>query len=138
MPKPPFIGKPGDPADRKEHAVTFSELNDAERMALVALTEVALRADANISESEVARLDEIVHEVGEETFRALTDEAEHRFADRQTVRVFLQTITRQEARELIYGTVLAEALTDTMPHTESEFLDWLAQAWNITLKVEEP
>lgn len=118
--------------------MTFSELNDAERMALVALTEVALRADANISESEVARIDEIVHEVGEETFRALTDEAEHRFADRQTLRAFLQTITRQEARELIYGTVLTEALTDTMPHAEAEFLDWLARAWTITLKVEEP
>ena len=117
--------------------MTLSELTQEEHLALVALTEVVIVSDANLSADEVAQVDAIVNEMGEETFRSLAEQAEERFADREALKAFLKGITRQDARELIYGTVLSEALTDAMPHAEAEFLDWLSKEWKVRMKVEE-
>jgi len=93
-------------------------------------------SDRHITENEVARIDEIVETLGEEIFQGLAEEAEQRFADRGALKSFLKTITNPEARELIYGTVLAETLADTTPHEQATFLDWLASEWNVSLQVE--
>jgi len=61
-----------------------------------------------------------------------------RFSDEQTLRKYLSTIGRQEAREVIYGTVIEAAMTDTVEGRESALLDWLAGEWNVEVKYEEP
>ena len=117
--------------------MTLNDLNHDEKMALVALIEVAVITDTHVSTEELALMDEIVNELGEDTFHALAEEAEQRFAQRDALRTFLKGITRQEAREIIYGTVLAEAIADAVPHAEADFLDWLAKEWKINMNVEE-
>ena len=117
--------------------MTLQELTRDEQLALVALSEVTVISNRTVTDSEVAELDHLVHELGEDLFHTLAEEAESRFADRETLRTFLKTIVRPEARELIYGTVLTEALADSMPHDESRFLDWLAAEWNVAVQVDE-
>jgi hypothetical protein len=116
--------------------MNITDLSHDERLALVALTELAVISDRNITANEVDKVDEIVDALGEDTFQDLADEAESRFADRNILKNFLDGITRQEARELIYGTVLSGSLADTIPHEQSQFLESLAANWNITLEAE--
>lgn len=117
--------------------MTLQELTRDEQLALVALSEVTVIANRTVTDSEVAELDLLVHELGEDRFHALAEEAEARFADREALKAFLKTIVRPEARELIFGTVLTEALADSMPHDEARFLDWLSAEWNVPVQVDE-
>ncbi len=66
------------------------------------------------------------------------DQVDKRFADDQALRVFLSTIKRQEAREVIYGTVIEAAMADTVEGRESALLDWLAKEWKVEITYEEP
>jgi hypothetical protein len=116
--------------------MTVEKLSRDEKLALVALTELAVISDLNITDEEVAKVDEIVEALGEETFQELAEEAERRFADRNALKAFLKGITSQEAREIIFGTVLSESLVDTMPHEQAEFMQWLSTAWNVSVVVE--
>jgi hypothetical protein len=115
--------------------MTLKELSRDEQLALVALTEVAVISDRTITDNEVAQIEDIVDELGEETFHELADEAESRFGERSTLKTFLKTITNPDSRELILGTVLSETLADTLPHEQAEFMGWLAKEWNVTVTV---
>jgi hypothetical protein len=116
--------------------MSVDDLSHDERLALVALTELAVISEHNITDNEVAKVDEIVEALGEASFQDLAEEAERRFADRETLKVFLKSITRQEARETIYGTVLSETLADTIPHEQAEFMGWLGAEWNVPITLE--
>jgi len=116
--------------------MNIADLSHDERLALVALTELAVISDRNITANEVDKVDEIVDALGEDVFQKLADEAETRFADRKTLKTFLSGITRQEARDIIYGTVLSESLADTIPHEQAQFLESLAAEWKVSLEVE--
>jgi hypothetical protein len=113
----------------------LKDMSRDEQLALVALTEVAVISDRNITDNEVEQIEAIADELGEDTFHELADEAEGRFADRTTLKTFLKTITNPESRELILGTILSETLADTLPHEQAEFMDWLAKEWNVTITV---
>lgn len=115
--------------------MTLKELSRDEQLALVALTEVAVISDRTITDNEVAQIEDIVDELGEDTFHELAEEAETRFPDRTSLKAFLKTIANPEARELILGTVLSETLADTLPHEQAAFVEWLAKEWNVTVSV---
>ena len=117
-------------------AMNLKELTHDEQLALVTLSEMSLMADRELTDAEHAQLDEIVQELGEDNFRDLAEEAESKFENRDDLRTFLKTITRPEARELIYGTVLSEALLENMPHKEGEFLEWLGREWNVSVQLD--
>jgi hypothetical protein len=117
--------------------MTLNELSHDEQVALAALMEIGLMANGRLEEREAAQVDEIADALGEELFRKLLDEAESRFPDREGLKPFLATVTRQEARELIFETVLSDALADIPSHAEAEFLDWLAKAWQVSVRVDE-
>jgi hypothetical protein len=112
------------------------DLSRDEKLALVALTELAVISDRDITDNEVAKVEEIVEALGEETFQELAEEAEQRFAERATLKTFLMSIKGQDARETIYTAVLSESLADTIPHAQAEFLDWLAQEWQVPVTME--
>lgn len=117
--------------------MALKDLSHDEQLALVALTEVAVISDRTITDQEVEHVEAIVDELGEDAFHALAEEAESRFSDRTSLKAFLATITRPEARELIIGTVLSETLADTLPHEQAVFIEWLAKAWNVTISINE-
>ncbi|MEO6028784.1 MAG: hypothetical protein ABIR79_18115 [Candidatus Binatia bacterium] len=114
----------------------LSELSHDEQLALVALVEVVVASDASVSEEEESFVVRLAGTLGDETYHALIDEADERFPDEAKLKDFLGTIQRQEARELIYGTVLEAALPDVIDQHESSLLGWLATTWDVTVQFE--
>jgi hypothetical protein len=115
----------------------LQDLKGDERTALVGLMREVVLSDANLSDDEIDEVAEIVDAFGEEGYQAALDAFEARFSDEDSFRRFLATITGQEARELIYGTVLQGAAADAIEGGESELLSWLADTWKIEVQVED-
>jgi uncharacterized tellurite resistance protein B-like protein len=116
----------------------LTDLNKEEQIALAGLLEFVVLASGHVTEDEQAEIDTIVEALGEDAYAAAVAEVDKRFSDEQALRKFLSTISRQEAREVIYGTVIEAAMTDTVEGRESALLDWLAGEWNVEVKYEEP
>lgn len=116
----------------------IKELNHNERLALVALVKAVIMPEEQVPIEEVEELRDIVEELGEDTYQSLLTEVEERFSSEDDVRRFLATISRQDARELIYGTIMEMALSDSIDCAESEVLAWLADAWKVEVQFDEP
>ena len=112
------------------------DLSHEERLALVALLEVVLESDRSVSDGEVADIDRVVGELGREEYQRLVSEVDRRFPTEDDLRAFLPSITRQDAREVVYGTVLDTAVEDAVDPHESELLEWLAGLWNVHVEFE--
>lgn len=116
----------------------LKDLNQDERVALVALIEMMVQSDTRVSDNEAVRVALDAAELGPAAYRAAVEELDRRFPDESDLRAFLTTITRQEARELIYATALDAALADTPDVAEVKVLDWLAGLWKISTRIEPP
>jgi hypothetical protein len=114
----------------------LKELTHDEQLALVALVEVVVASDAEVSDDEESFVVRLANTLGDEQYHTLIDEADERFPDEAALKEFLGTITRQEARELVYGTVLEAALPDVIDQHESSLLGWLATAWDVTVQFD--
>jgi len=115
----------------------LADLRGDERLALVALLKVAVVADGSVSEEEVEEIGEVVDAFGEDEYRKLVEEVARRFQSGDDLKSFLETIERPEARELIYGFFLEEAVGEALQGRESELVAWLADAWEIEVKIDE-
>jgi len=115
----------------------LSELNSDERTALVGLVKAVVLSDGKVSEDEIEEVQEIVDAFGEESYRHCLDVFESTFPDEPSFQRFLKTIVRQDARELIYGTIMVGAAADAIEGHESELLSWLAQAWDVEISIAE-
>ena len=113
------------------------DLDHDERLALVALVAMVLESNRTVSEGEIAEIDRVVGELGHDEYRRLVDEVDRRFSTEEALKVFLPAIVRQDARELIYGTVLDAAIGDGVDVRESALLDWLGKLWNVRVQVED-
>jgi hypothetical protein len=116
--------------------VELKDLTRDERIALAALLEMVVESASTLTDDNVDPMRVIVSAVGKGSYREAADEADRRFDDEDAVRQFLSTITRQDARELIYEAVLAAALPDSINNRESELLDWLAKEWRVSVRIE--
>jgi uncharacterized tellurite resistance protein B-like protein len=114
-----------------------SDLRGDERLALVALLEAAVVADGSVSDDEVEDIRKVVDAFGEDEYRKLVDEVARRFQSQDDLMNFLETIQRPEARDLIYGFFLAEASGEALRGRESELVDWLAEVWQIDVKIDD-
>ena len=106
-------------------------------MALVALLEVAVVADGSVSDEEVDEIGAVVDAFGEKSYRNLVDEVSRRFQSQDDLMAFLETIQRPEAREFIYAFFFKEAAGEALRGREPELVDWLAETWNIEIKVDD-
>ena len=113
------------------------DLNHEERLSLVALLQEVVGADSSASEAEADAIDRVVEALGEDEYQRLIDEVDSRFTDEAGFKTFLAGIGRQDARELIYGTVLETAAADTVSSSESDILDWLARTWNVRVEIAD-
>jgi uncharacterized tellurite resistance protein B-like protein len=116
----------------------LTQLTAEERIALVALLEFVIESDGRVSEDEADRIDAVVAAIGEDAYRTAAAEVDRRFEDEDGLRAFLPSITRPEARELIYGVILEAAISDAVNARESELLEWLADVWQIASQIDEP
>jgi hypothetical protein len=117
----------------------LADLNQDERTALVGLMKLTVMSDGNVSEEELERVEDLVEAFGEDGYQDTLDAFEKRFADVESFKRFLKATGagRQEAREVIFGTVLEAAGAEAIEGTEAELLDWLAKEWNIKIEIED-
>lgn len=116
----------------------LSNLTDEERIALVALVELFSWLDTELTDDESEQVHRVIEELGEDNYRTAAEEGDRRFRNDDDLREFLKSIQRQEAREVIYETVLEVALADTADGRDRALLDWLAQQWNIVTNFDVP
>jgi hypothetical protein len=116
----------------------LTDLNANERLALVALIEATVRADHGVSQEEEDVISDVIDALGEGAYREAVEAADRRFKNEGDLKAFLQGIGREEARNLIYGTVLDLAMSDVVSGSESPLLSWLASTWNVEASVEAP
>ena len=115
----------------------LSDLSREERVALAALLELVVESNATVSDDELKDVQLVVTAVGDVAYAEAADQAAAQFRDEAELKAFLPSITRQDARELIYGAVLEAALPDAMGAHESAMLNWLGKAWGIVVRIEE-
>ena len=123
---------------RQRPNMELNQLTAEERVALVALLEFVIESNGRVSEDEADRIDAVVGVIGEDAYRQAATEVDRRFAGEEELRAFLPSITRQEARELIYETALEAATSDAIDAHESQLLEWLAGVWQISTRIDEP
>ena len=116
----------------------LADLNHDQRLALVALIEATVTADRRASEEEADALADITAELGEADYRRIAIEADGRFKDEDDLKKFLSAMQGQDARELIYGTVLDLAMADFVSGHESELIQWLGQTWQVEASFDSP
>ena len=110
----------------------LADLSHDQKIALVALMEAVAMSDTDVTEAEQREIGEVARALGDQEYRSLMEEADERFADLDSLKVFLQAVEDQEARELIYGTVWEEAIANPVLNPiESVLLDWLAREWDL-------
>jgi hypothetical protein len=115
----------------------LEDLNQDERTALVGLMKLTVMSDGNVSEEELEYVEDLVDAFGEEGYESTLDAFEKRFSDGEAFKKFLAAIARQDAREIIFGTVLEAAGSEAIEGREAELLDWLAKAWDIKIEIED-
>jgi hypothetical protein len=113
------------------------DLNQDERTALVGLMKLIVMSDGEVSEDELEDVEGLVAAFGDEGYQRTLDTFEKRFQDEESFKKFLKTIGRQEARDLIFGTVLEGAGEGALDSAETGLLDWLAQTWNVKIEIAQ-
>lgn len=113
----------------------LKDLTEDERVALVALLEVVAEADQYVTDDEAVQVRRVINALGRKAYEAAVAEADRRYPDKTELRQFLPTITRKEARALIYETLLEVALADAPVRAETEVLEWLRDIWEIDMRV---
>lgn len=114
------------------------ELNGDERVALVALLEMIVASDGEVSRDEQKQIKRLIHAIGEDAYRAAVAEADARFRTDDAARAFLTTIHRPEARELIYEAALEAAMAQAITSREADLLTWLAEQWKLPVRFAAP
>ncbi len=112
-------------------SMQLAELESDERLALVSLSRVVVRADGAVSPTEGGAIKRIALALGDANYRDLFGKAVEYFPDEASLRPFLATIARQEARALIFQTVLELAASDAISPEEGPLLAWLEETWSI-------
>ncbi len=113
------------------------DLNADERTALVGLMKVVVLSDGNVSEDEIEHVEMLVDAFGAEDYERTLAAFEQRFADLEAFRAFLRGITRQDACELIFATILESACEGALEGAEVEMLDWLSSTWNVKIEIAD-
>ncbi len=119
----------------------LNELTHRQRIALIGLVEAIVLWDGQVSEGEERGIGIIAGALGDEEYRRLVEEVDEHFEDVAALKEFLGTIKKPEAREIIYGMALDEALSSPgVDASKSELLRWLAETWEVEVEVgpEEP
>lgn len=116
----------------------LKELNEEERLVLVAALKYAVLSDGVVSEDEAGTIGEIVEAFGQDVYRELMKTVLTRVHDSTSFQDMLGTVTRKEAQELIYGTILEVAISESIDTGESGLLGQMAAAWGVEAQIEQP
>jgi hypothetical protein len=114
----------------------IADLTQDERVALVGLMKLLVMSDGNVSDEELEHVEDMIDVFGDEEYEAVLETFEERFEGKGDVfRDFLKSVKRQEARELIFGTVLDAAGAEAVEPGEASLLDWLQREWGVKIEI---
>jgi len=116
--------------------MTLDDLSQPEQVVLLALVGLMARMDGSVSQDELELLEQIADEIGAERFDAARDEAAG-LADGGAILRAASSVTRPEAREVIFELVYGIAVRDTIAPSEAALLNELAGAWDLPQRVGE-
>jgi hypothetical protein len=118
--------------------MTLRDLSHLEMLALVGLMEYVIMADNFLTDDEEEQLQTVMHQIGHRHYEELIDEFDSQYADESDFRSLLESITRQEVREVIYGTILGAANANVLfGKRHDELLDWLVKEWGIDVRIAD-
>jgi hypothetical protein len=116
----------------------IADLNQDERVALVGLMKLLVMSDGNVSDDELEHVEDLIDVIGDDEYEAALESFEDRFEGKgDAFRAFLKSVNRQEARELIFGTVLDAAGAEAVEPGEASLLDWLQREWGVKVEVAD-
>lgn len=113
----------------------LNELEMHERTVLVAALRLAVLADHRATEREAMVIDRVARELGASEYEAALERADHDAPDGAALEALAATVTRPEAREVIYATVMEVALADSVTPGDAPLLDGLAALWGLSVKI---
>lgn len=106
------------------------DLDDTERLALVALVQAMVAADGEQTENEMSEFREIAHEIGRVAFDDAFAAARQRFPTRDAAVTFAETaVTRSGAREIIHTVLVDLAGADGISADEQAIIDRVRAMW---------
>jgi uncharacterized tellurite resistance protein B-like protein len=116
----------------------LNELTADERIALVALLELVVAADGDVSYEELAQIKRVMHAVGDRAYREAVKAADERFESDDVALAFITAVERPEARALIYETAIEAAVAHGVAGRESELLTQIQKRWRVPVRFEGP
>jgi hypothetical protein len=115
----------------------LTDLTQLETLALVGLLEFVVMEDGLLTDDEERQVQDVVRSLGALHYEELIDEFDSQYADESDFRSLLESVSRQDSRELIYGTILGAADANTlMGYPAPDLLRWLVSEWNIKISLE--
>lgn len=112
--------------------MNLADLDDTERLALVALAHAMAAADGEHSEEEMSEFRELAHEIGHDGFEAALAAARARFPTRDAAIAFAETaVTRRGAREIIHTVLVDLAGADGISADERSLIDHVRTMWGL-------
>lgn len=116
-------------------SLELKELSEEERIALVALLQRVIAVDGRTGDEEAEHLRAVVAAIGKKSFQQASAIVDERFVEDEQLWNFVATVTRREARALIYESVLEAVLADVPHSDESQVLQQLSKLWHISPRV---
>jgi len=112
------------------------ELSESEQVVLLSLVGLLARADGQVSEAEMSTLDALREAIDPARFDRVRDTASA-LDGPDAILQAAGNVTRSEATQLIYGTLLGMAIPDTISEGEAQLLERLATMWGLEGPLEE-
>jgi hypothetical protein len=109
--------------------MAISDLTLSERVTLVSLARIVIRADGKISTREAAAMQELAAAVGPERFVEAIEAAQDQAPSAEDARRHAASVTAPQTRQLIYRLIHYVATSDGMAPNEAAELQWLAALW---------
>lgn len=110
--------------------MTLVELEHHEQVALLALLGLMARLDGQVSGDEMDLLNRILSELGSDVFEKAAHEAAQ-LPDTESILMTAGTVTRPEAREILFELLFDMAVRESIAEREAKVLDWLTETWQL-------
>lgn len=116
----------------------IADLDRAERIALVGLTQQIVKADKQLTPDEEKAVDQLAEKMGKDAFYANLEEARKLFKTPDGMSAAVGAVSRVEAREFIFETLRDLAGADGMDRKEAQILVWTAKQWGLEIVRRNP
>ncbi len=116
--------------------MAIADLPLSDRVVLVSLARIVIRADGKISTREAAAMQELAQAVGPERFVEAIAAAQEQAPSADDARRLAAEVTELKTRQLIYRLIHYMATSDGLSVNEMVELKWLAALWQLPVDPE--